>query len=227
MDFIVTAAKEGLNAYTDIKIDYSNKLFEVTTGLPEIKSSLSKAEARNLIGLPLNKMVVGYFGRYHSHKGYDIYRQGIELLSARDDILFISAGIGPLDVLSSNNYINFGWRTDIQNLITACDIIVLPNRYTYFDLLPLECLSLSRPVAISRIGGNLKLERLCPVAFGFDMSVGELSKLISWYAERSNDEKLQYEEKARYSFNTHFDEFNFSKNHDELYQALEKFSSKE
>ncbi|HHL2562102.1 TPA: glycosyltransferase [Yersinia enterocolitica] len=227
MDFIVTAAKEGLNAYTDIKFDYENKLFEVTTGLPEIKSRLSKMEARDLVGLPQNKMVVGYFGRYHSHKGYDIYRQEIDLLSTRDDIQFISAGIGPLNAVSSNNYINFGWRTDIQNLITACDIIALPNRYTYFDLLPLECLSLSRPVAVSRIGGNLKLERLCPVAFGFDMKPGELSKLIAWYAEKSNDEKMQYEEKARCSFNTHFDEFNFSRNHDELYLALEDFFAKE
>lgn len=226
MDFIVTAAKEGLNAYTDIKSDYTNKLFEVTTGLPEIKSSLSKIEARDLIGLPQNKMVVGYFGRYHSHKGYDIYRQEIDLLSARDDILFVSAGIGPLDIVSSNNYINFGWRTDIQNLIVACDIIVLPNRYTYFDLLPLECLSLSRPVAISRIGGNLKLERLCPVAFGFDMKAGELSKLISWYAARSHNEKLQYEKKARCSFITYFDELNFSKNHDGLYLELDCFFAK-
>ncbi|MCB5321489.1 glycosyltransferase [Yersinia intermedia] len=227
MDFIVTAAKEGLSAYTDIKVDYSDKLFEVTTGLPEIKSNLSKVEARDLVGLPQTKMVVGYFGRYHSHKGYDIYRQEIDLLSARDDILFVSAGVGPLNVVSYNNYINFGWRTDIQNLIIACDIVVLPNRYTYFDLLPLECLSLSRPVAISRTGGNLKLERLCPVAFGFDMREGELSKLISWYVERSKEEKLQYEENARSSFDTYFDEFSFSKNHDELYLALEKFFSKE
>lgn len=223
VDFVVTAAKEGMSAYTDIDFDYSNKLFEVTTGLPEIKNSLDKKAARELIGLESNKMVIGYFGRYHTHKGYDIYIREIEKLSCRDDISFISAGAGPLDTIHVDNYIDFGWRTDVQNLITACDLIVLPNRYTYFDLLPLECLSLSRPIAISRVGGNLKLESICPVAFGFDIKEGELSKLISWYADKTYGEKIGYEKQARASFDKFFDEINFSKNHDELYHSLDKY----
>ncbi|MDE9486655.1 glycosyltransferase [Xenorhabdus bovienii] len=222
-DFISVAAKKGLDAYTNIKCDYKNKLFEVTTGLPELKCDLNQNEIRNELNIPPNSFVVGFFGRYNHHKGYDFFCNEILLNKSHENIFFISAGTGPISEIKNNNYINFGWRRDIEKLITACDLVVLPNRYTYFDLLPLECLSLSRPVAVSKTGGNIKLLSLSSAIIGFDMKEGNLIETINRLASKNKEELNILNRSARKSFERNFNEIAFSNNHEALFSNIKKY----
>jgi len=66
---------------------------------------------------------------------------------------FFSAGAGEIQEAESNVF-NLGWRKDIAEIISAMDLIIVPNTVTYFDLLPIESLMLGTPVAVSAVGGN-------------------------------------------------------------------------
>ncbi|MCH2696936.1 MULTISPECIES: glycosyltransferase [Citrobacter] len=220
-DFIVVAAKEGLESYSDIKVSYEHKLFEVTTGLPPLMCDIPQNEIRERLDIPRDKFVVGFFGRYNYHKGYDYFYDELEL-TKNENILFISAGIGPITKEERTNYKNYGWRTDINELIYACDIVVIPNRHTYFDLLPLECLSLSRPVAVSFIGGNKKLCDLTQAAIPFNLEKGELSNLL----KKLSSDKIYYNrfnKNAKTSFEQIFTSAKFVEGHNNLFSSLDDY----
>lgn len=222
--FIVTAAKEGLESYNNITIDFNDKIFEVTTGLPMLKCKSSKQEIRKKLGISDDKFVVGFFGRYNSHKGYD-YFYDEAMSSSNEHVLYISAGAGPITKPDSCNYKNYGWRSDIEELISACDIVAIPNRHTYFDLLPLECFSLSRPVAASYNGGNKKLCKLSSAALPFELKSGKLNSLIdNIYNNFSSFAKLGDE--AKTSFKNLFSDKMFVNEHNSLFLSLDKFFDK-
>ncbi|EBQ5309215.1 glycosyltransferase family 4 protein, partial [Salmonella enterica] len=224
VDFVTVAAREGMESYQDINIQYEYKLFEVTSGLPPLICNTNKSDARKLLDIPDDKFIVGFFGRYNRHKGYDFFYDEV-ISSANEKVFFISAGIGPIIKKEAHNYKNFGWRSDINNLITACDIIVIPNRHTYFDLLPLECFSLSRPVAVSLIGGNKKLCSLTQAAIPFKLNCGELNNLVNNLSNNKTDYK-KLESLAKKSYDELFSDKVFVTNHNSLLSSLNDFFCK-
>ncbi|PZQ78793.1 MAG: hypothetical protein DI549_21870 [Ancylobacter novellus] len=67
---------------------------------------------------------------------------------------------GPLFAPEDPNWIEVGWTRNVQELIKACDIFVLPNRNTYFDLVAIEVMALGKPIVATNTGGNKALARL-------------------------------------------------------------------
>lgn len=218
VDFISVATKDGIDGYNNITIDF-DKLFEVTTGLPGLETTQTKESARKSLGLPADKFIVGYFGRYNHHKGYDYLCSEIDNNNDKN-ILFISAGVGPLSSTAVDNYIDFGWRKDIDILITSCDFIVVPNRFTYFDLLPLECLSLSRPVILSNVGGNKTLAKIMGDVRIFNLQNGSLNTILTELAKLSNQELNNINQLSKTIFDTNFNEYCFNLNHEKLFHDL-------
>lgn len=102
----------------------------------------------------IGKIKICYFGRYENVKGYDIFIDLAKSNQFLDCYSFISAGSGSKSVDSFGNYFNLGWRNDIAELIYCSDVVVVPNRVSYFDLIILESLSLGKPVVTSNIGGG-------------------------------------------------------------------------
>jgi glycosyltransferase involved in cell wall biosynthesis len=60
---------------------------------------------------------------------------------------------------------NLGWRSDIHDLVNAVDLVVIPNRSTYFDLLPLEVSAVGRCIVSTLTGGNRQLKDILPDLF--------------------------------------------------------------
>ena len=106
--------------------------------------------------------MVAFIGRYSKHKGYDLFCEAAEIVTTRrNDVDFISAGTGPLSRTSSCVK-DLGWRSDIGAVMCKADVIVVPNRVTYFDLLPIECAALGKPLVLTATGGNKELAAMLP-----------------------------------------------------------------
>ncbi|WP_243028293.1 glycosyltransferase family 4 protein [Thermus albus] len=132
------------------------QVIEVPTGVKELVPQRSPEETRKAWGIPQGAKVLGFFGRRHPHKGYDIF---CELASAAlreaPELVFVSAGDGPVSCPSLPNLVHLGFlREDrLADAIAACDIVIVPNRVNYFDLIILEAMSLGKSVITTRVGG--------------------------------------------------------------------------
>ena len=129
-------------------------VFEVASGAVALKPSKQYSEVRRELQIGEERRVVGFFGRYHPDKGYDLYCDIAKALKQDQSITFISAGAGVLKGRGGDDVRDLGWRSDVADLVGACDVVALPNRCAYFDLLLLEAMSLGRPVVAFGIGGH-------------------------------------------------------------------------
>lgn len=224
VDLMVVAALEGVESYFGGRGVPSREILEVTSGVPGFAETLSRVEARRQLALPIDKFIVGYFGRYNQDKGFDFLQTEIQAFHGDESVMFISAGVGALAAQDSSVYKDFGWRSDVHVLMSACDVVVTPNKHTYFDLLPLEALSLSRPVFASRIGGNKRLAKLSRAVTLFDRHPGALVEAVKLFASMPVEKRVELEQIARSSYDDHFSQKAFWLAHSALAeQVLRRF----
>lgn len=96
-----------------------------------------------------------FAGRYVTHKGYDLFCAAADRLAATaPDMAFITAGTGPLKS-QSDSITDLGWRSDIFALLGEVDVVVIPNRIAYYDLFPLECAAIGKPLVMTAVGGSI------------------------------------------------------------------------
>ncbi len=134
-------------------------IYEILSGVDEKRATKDRQEVLSSLGISLGSKVIGFFGRHHPHKGYDIFCQAAQLAYEANDkeLFFLSAGSGPIP--SPRNIPNFkdlGYITSgLENIIAAVDLVVVPNRVNYFDLLILEAMSLGKIILTTPVGGAL------------------------------------------------------------------------
>lgn len=113
--------------------------------------------------------MVLYAGRYVEHKGFDDFCAAAEMLTLEGVAArFVCAGAGSL---RANGYVNdFGWRSDIHHLVQQCQIVAIPNKVAYYDLFPLECAAIGKPLVMSSVGGNLDQAAELPDTIVYDVA---------------------------------------------------------
>ncbi|WP_298628288.1 glycosyltransferase [uncultured Thermus sp.] len=199
------------------------RVLELPTGVQELVPKRPLEEVRRTWGLPQEAMVLGFFGRRHPHKGYDIfYRLALLALGRMPELVFVSAGNGPLAPPPVPNLRHLGFLAgeELADAINACDLILVPNRVTYFDLVILEAMSLGKPVITTRIGGARSI--LAPGVYLVDhaqLGPEELLRLVAHLAQRrealseaGRENRRVYEE--RYSLKA------FARRHCQAAEAL-------
>ena len=123
---------------------------------------------RDVLRLPEDKFVVAYIGRHNKIKGYDrlvdVSRQLID-----EDIYIVVAGTkGIINPPNSDHWIELGYIKEIPELLSAVDVLVSPNRNTYYDLAIIEALAQGKIIVTSNTGGNIGLEAKCKAVITFD-----------------------------------------------------------
>lgn len=103
-----------------------------------------------------DRFTMAYLGRHNSVKGYDLLVRARKSVTERipDATFLIGGKPGPVPAPVAENWIEIGWTDTPQDVLQACDVFVLPNRLTYFDLIVLEVLSAGRMILASNTGGN-------------------------------------------------------------------------
>lgn len=159
-NFIVFPSRgAGTSYFTEFAADLSEKkIFYIKSGA---KINLSGA-CGNFTRKSVGPIRILFAGRYVSHKGYDLFCKAASLIGVSlGDIEFVTVGDGPM----KKNYpyvTDMGWRNDVFNVLFDADIIVVPNRIAYYDLLPLECAAIGKPLVMTAVGGNVDQLRDLP-----------------------------------------------------------------
>jgi glycosyltransferase involved in cell wall biosynthesis len=106
-------------------------------------------ELRRKLGLPLDKKIVIFAGRYSLKKGISIVR---EMVQSLPDTFFVMCGTGPIAPEDWNlpNVQNMGWvnAEKLRYLFSASDLFLLPSRGEGFPLAIQEAMSQGLPCAV-------------------------------------------------------------------------------
>lgn len=155
--------------------------------------------------IPKGSIVVTYIGRHNEIKGYDILvKAGKILLEKYENLYFIIAGKEneKIEKISHPRWKEIGWTKEGFNLMKNCDLFILPNRETYFDLIFLELLSQNTTILCSETGGNkyfkkynsekinfFESENIDSLVFQFEKLYSNLKEL----KENNSNEKIYFE----------------------------------
>jgi glycosyltransferase involved in cell wall biosynthesis len=134
-----------------------------------------KDASRRALGLPASSIIVTVIGRLVPRKGQDVFLRVIALLAEQGlDVHGVLAGDVPSDPVHAQIYnayraeldqlarhpmlrgrITFlGHRGDVQSVLAASDIVVMPSVGEPFPLVVLEALAIGAPIVASSTGGH-------------------------------------------------------------------------
>jgi glycosyltransferase involved in cell wall biosynthesis len=122
---------------------------------------ICRSQARNLLGLPKEKVVVGTLSRLVPHKGIIDLIKAINLVNGYQNVFLAVAGDGPeketLEGLASimlpGRCQFLGRIKDIDQFMSAIDIFVLPSYMEGFGLVFIEAAFHGVPSVGTKVGG--------------------------------------------------------------------------
>lgn len=131
--------------------------------LPE--QTRSRGVVRAELGVAESSPLLLAVGRLHPQKGYDTLLAAARRWRERDDGLLVAiAGDGPLHHEMSERIrreglpvVLLGRRSDIANLLSASDVVVLTSTWEARALIAQEALRAGRPLVATAVGGIAEL----------------------------------------------------------------------
>ncbi len=161
MNTLVSACKEATESYRLLWHEFSNitrhkKFHFIPTGIKKQTASTSAADIRKQFNIPSSAFVFCFTGRKSEVKGFDLLVEAAKIILDKNTsaYFFIIGNRDSLSAMNNTRWIETGWTDDPQSFISASDLVVIPNRHTFFDLSVLETLSLGKPLLLSNTGGN-------------------------------------------------------------------------
>ncbi|MDY6974243.1 MAG: glycosyltransferase family 4 protein, partial [Thermodesulfobacteriota bacterium] len=126
-------------------------------------ASITRAEARERLGLCNKASCIGVTGRLSPEKGIHVLLKAMSLLTKDiPDAFLIITGDGPIKEKLINQAASLGltdrclflgYREDVPDILAALDLLVLPSLTEGFPLIVLEGMANAKPVIASKIGG--------------------------------------------------------------------------
>ncbi|MEN0046253.1 MAG: glycosyltransferase family 4 protein [Bacteroidota bacterium] len=216
-DGIIVACKAATSGYFYYNENLRNRFqqlpfYELASGLKALEIKTERTKMRENLSIKASEKAVCFVGRYNEHKGLDIYNKLVEKITAKhENIRFFSAGSGHLKP-AGEVIENLGFRSDIADVIHAMDLIVNCNRYSYFDLLLLEAMSLGKAVLASDRGGNRCIaERTKGIQL---FSIEHLDDAVDFIQNTTSEELYQMGIENYESFQKNFSEMPFYQRHE-------------
>lgn len=166
-DYFIYSAKDCLEIHFK-SIPIIKEIFDLTKekflyslpGAPPLEIHTERQFIRKQLGINQNDVLILFIGRHNEYKGFDILFEVVKELRERyKNLYLISAGKGHLvEKYKSTNFNNFwkylGFIENVGDLINACDVHIIPNRESYFDIGLIESLSVGRPIITTYTGGH-------------------------------------------------------------------------
>lgn len=111
-----------------------------------------------------NEQTVLLLGRLAKEKGHALLLEAFKILgSRRPSLIAMFAGVGPLEAelkakckaAGLTDQVRFlGYRQDLQRLLAAADLVVLPSISEGLPLAAVEALAAARPIVATAVGGT-------------------------------------------------------------------------
>lgn len=149
-DYIIFPCREAMEPYLKdeemkkILLSKEKAIHFIPTGIIPNKVEEEENYFYNKFQIPKDSIIISYIGRHNKIKGYDLIVEfGKKIIEKYKNVYFVIAGKedGVIKKPLSNQWIECGWTTEGLKIMKNCDLFILPNRETYFDLIFLELLS--------------------------------------------------------------------------------------
>jgi glycosyltransferase involved in cell wall biosynthesis len=142
-------------------------LIENAIDTDEFRRRLARAEARQRLGLPAGRFLIGAVGRLSAEKGFDVLVRAVaELVGAGRDVGLLIVGEGEegprLSALIAELGLAerarlLGYRADVRDLYQALDVFALSSYREGLPNVLLEAMALEVPVVATAIAGIPRL----------------------------------------------------------------------
>lgn len=141
-------------AYHGLRDRWHPKIRYLPTGIVSPMPRRSRQDVRDAAGVPHDAFVACFVGRHNLVKGYDLLARAARELFDEEFWFVLAGGLSSIGAPNDSHWIEMGWTDDPAGVVAAADVVVVPNRETYFDLAVLEAIALGAPIIASNTGGN-------------------------------------------------------------------------
>ena len=169
-DRIVTVSEYHRDWALRLGIGTPDRVVAIPNGVPTRRASGSRppSQVRAELGLT-DELAIVSTGRLAEQKGLEYLIRAIPLLGPdRGRVRVLLAGDGPLleplttlarelGVLDEVRFL--GFRSDVGDLLSAADLVVLPSLWEGLSISLLEAMAAGRPVVTTDIGSNREVTR--------------------------------------------------------------------
>lgn len=158
-DAFIFPSKGAMSIYNDFpgfsRFSKGKLIHYVMTGAPQKPINSNREEYRKKHNIAEEEFVISFLGRHNSIKGYDRVVNTFEKMK-EEGIRVLVAGAPSADIEAPKDdmWTELGYIKDTADLMSASDVVVIPNRNTYYDLVIIEALSVGKIVISSNTGGN-------------------------------------------------------------------------
>lgn len=168
-NFIITVSDFHKKWAEELKIAPSDKIISIPNGLDpnRVKPTVEREQMRSQLGIQNNEIAIFTIGRLATQKGIEYLLEAIAMLK-NDQIDskygFNIAGSGELEEslknrakeLNIEDKVRFlGFRSDVNNLLNAADIVVLPSLWEGLSIALLEAMAAKKAIICTEIGSNI------------------------------------------------------------------------
>lgn len=150
-----TVEKEGVNQTKITRIYYGLNPDSLLQDKPDYS-------VRREFSIGVSDPLVGVIGRLTVQKGHRYLLEAFsKVVSAVPSAHLLVVGDGPLrrgseDLAErlgmASRVIFTGWRDDVQRILRALDVVVMPSLWEGFGLVLLEAMAAAKPIVASRVG---------------------------------------------------------------------------
>ena len=168
----------------------------VPTGIsPPAPPESAAIEARRLA--PSDAIQLCFVGRHNEVKGYDLLIDALlPVLEANHQVHVVCAGSGHLTAPVHARWHELGQISDVQALLRASDVFILPNRQTYYDLVLIEALAAGLPIVATATGGNKDIAKETDAVLLCDTQAGAMGQVVQSLIDLSTQERQGLGEQA-------------------------------
>ncbi|MCR5146601.1 MAG: glycosyltransferase family 4 protein [Clostridia bacterium] len=177
-----------------------------------------------------NKVFVGTVGRLSEQKGIDVFISAMAKLINKDSNIYaVVIGDGKLksqlkvmvDKLNvKKNVLFLGYRSDVIELISQMDFIVLASRWEGFPLTPIETFSVGKTIIVTDIDGNNEIVKNEYNGLLFEKdNVDELCKKIECLIYDTG-KRMSFEKNAIKTYDEYFSYSIFIAKYIKIYQSV-------
>jgi len=135
--------------------------------LRKINRTIDIKQAKTALGINPDDHVVGCIARFDEQKGHRYLVEAMDKVSAKiKHVFFVFVGVGELEAkikerinqLNLNDKVKFlGQRDDINNILSALDVFVLPSVWEGLGIVLLEAQAACLPVVATKVDGIVEV----------------------------------------------------------------------
>lgn len=172
--------------------------------------------------------VVGNIGRLTEQKGFEYYIRALpKVHKSHPEVHFLIIGTGELEQklrdlskqLGVENEVHFlGYHSDIQNLISQVDLVVLSSLWEGLPLTPIEAFSVGKTVVATAVDGTVEIVEDGKNGFLVEPRKPEqIAEKVIWMIEHPH-EKKRMEQEAQKGYEQNFSMERLSKAYIDFYE---------